>query len=87
MARIADWRRRHQIKRPRGAEWRIAVAAIDPPDAGPVHLHLAMDQSLLRRHALDVRLAAIAGAIGGTGPEFINRGRSAAVKRLDVIAS
>jgi hypothetical protein len=40
---------RHQIERTRRAERRIAIAAIRPPDAGPMHLHLAEDKPLIGR--------------------------------------
>ena len=44
---------RHEIERPRGAESGVAIAAIGPPDAGAMHLDLAMDQTGRRFGVVD----------------------------------
>ena len=53
---------RHEIERPRGAEGGVAIAAVGPPDAGAMHLDLAVDQARRRIGMADPGAAPVPGS-------------------------
>ena len=52
---------RHEIEGPGRAEGRVAIAAVGPPDAGTMHLDLAMDQTGRRFGVVDAGVAPVPG--------------------------